>query len=115
VSIAADQGWQRVQVPRRASMIEISGSWNVHHAHGRVGPEGYSGALGARMDREYPQLKYAPAIPFAALLGRVDGGAMTWINQPSFGVIPGTTLDLRINDSDEALGDNVGALEVCFQ
>lgn len=116
-TISASAGWQAVAVPRGFNgIIQVEGSWNVHHAHATVGPEGYAGSLGNRMDRVYPQLKYDRGLPFAALLMRNgSNGPVSWVqSREHMAIATGPDFQFRINDRDDALSDNKGALTICM-
>lgn len=116
-NITANSGWQAVAVPKGFNgIIQIEGSWNVHHAHGTVGPEGYAGSLGDRMDRQYPQHKYNKGLPFAALMMRNGShGPVSWVqSREHMAIATGPDFQFRINDRDDALSDNKGALTVCM-
>lgn len=116
-TITAGAGWQAVSIPRGFNgIIQIEGSWNVHHAHATVGPEGYSGSLGDRMDRQYPHAKYHRGLPFAALLMRNGShGPVSWVRvRKHMGIATGPDFQFRINEQDDALADNKGALTVCM-
>jgi hypothetical protein len=96
----------------RFTVFYVSGEWTVDTRNfPEVGPEGYRESV----DKEiYRPCKFIDNEPFGKLLGRVgedgatfpvgEGGVLT---SPQSG-----TLFLRINDSDECLGDNDGSLDV---
>lgn len=113
-TVSAQQGWQEIEVPASASLAEISGAWNVHSPHPQFGPEGYSGTLEANMHRDFSHFKYDKGAPFASLLRQRGPGGHDRVSERSMIVTPGETLRLRINDVDEVLHDNAGALSLCF-
>lgn len=116
-TISANAGWQAVAIPTGFNgIIQVEGNWNVHHAHATVGPEGYSGSLGSRMDRQYPQHKYERGLPFAALMMRNGpNGPVSWVqSREHMAIATGPDFQFRINDRDDALSDNKGALTVCM-
>jgi hypothetical protein len=62
----------------------------------------------------YNQYKYDHRFPFGALL-MGSGQGVLWIqDMNSLSSAPFGALDMRINDADNALGDNSGSLRVCF-
>ncbi|MCP5279687.1 MAG: hypothetical protein H6935_15240 [Thiobacillus sp.] len=116
-TIKADTDWQAVAIPKGFNgVIQVEGSWNVHDTHATVGPEGYSGSLGDRMDRQYPHAKHHRGLPFAALLMRNGShGPVSWVRvRKHMGIATGPDFQFRINEQDDALADNKGALTVCM-
>lgn len=109
-SVDAKRGWQYIQLTGSFSRVEsIRGSWTVDVInYDRVGARGYNA------DTEYMGYKYDETIPLGALLIGVPGAPYSWLDQPQALTQPVTNIALRINDDDLALGNNLGALRVCF-
>lgn len=114
------QGWQYFKIPRNYSrVISIRGSWSVDDRnYARVGPNGHLGEAANRLE-PYNQYKYDPALPFGTLIVEIPSGAFAPVyaslNSPTR--LPSRNEDIigfRINDADNALGDNGGVLSVCF-
>lgn len=115
--VSSRQGWQYFDLPKSVNRVTgITGSWSVDDRnYSRVGASGHTGEAANRL-APYNQYKYAQNYPFGILF--VD------IPTDSYGFIPVTnpqTLPrsinrtaMRINDADNALGDNAGSLKVCF-
>jgi hypothetical protein len=115
VTVDARSGWQRFTLSRAFSAIQsISGGWSVDGQ--RYAPVGASGHFGsdAQALSPYSQYKYNQNYPFGALL-LGNGRDYFWVQQGSRLPSPLSSFDMRINDADNALGDNRGSLRVCFQ
>lgn len=118
VLIDARNGWQHFSLPFPVSAItSINRGWTVdHYRYAEVGPGGYTGR-DAEALTAYLSYKYDQAFPFGALLVGVPSEeyGYKWISQPQ--PLPYSTnkLGMRINDSDNSLGDNGGYLQVCLQ
>jgi hypothetical protein len=114
-SVDSRLGWQRFNLPGSFTKVSsISGGWSVDtRNYASVGASGHSGRDAAALT-PYNQYKYDQRFPFGALLMGSSQGAL-WIQSPnSFSSAPFGAVDMRINDADNALGDNGGSLEVCF-
>ncbi|MHC5675405.1 hypothetical protein [Nostoc sp.] len=114
VSVDSRSGWQHFNLPGSFTRVtNISGGWSVDtRNYSSVGPYGHSGR-DAESLAPYNQYKFDQSFPFGALL-MGSGQGRLWIQSPisfngSFGAV-----DMRINDADNALGDNGGSLQVCF-
>lgn len=125
INVDSRQGWQRVALPDATTFLDfdVSGGWSVDAAHyEKVGPDGYTGADAEALS-PYNQLKYAPNLPFGALLTRDDDDHLMSFRRfadvvamtHAFGSpFDSKWREFRINDSDKALGDNGGSLRVCY-
>ncbi|MEP0855822.1 alpha/beta hydrolase [Trichocoleus sp. DQ-U1] len=114
VSVDSRSGWQHFNLPGSFTRVaSISGGWSVDtQNYASVGSSGHSGR-DAEALAPYNQYKFDQRFPFGALLMGSGQGTL-WIQNPlsfngSFGAV-----DMRINDADNALGDNGGSLQVCF-
>jgi hypothetical protein len=114
VSVDSRSGWQHFNLPGSFTRVaSISGGWSVDtRNYASVGSSGHSGR-DAEALAPYNQYKFDQRFPFGALLMGSGQGTL-WIQNPvsfngSFGAV-----DMRINDADNALGDNGGSLQVCF-
>jgi|694.fasta_scaffold71710_3 hypothetical protein len=115
VDVSSKTGWTRFSLPRSFTRVtSIVGGWSVgSRSYAPVGPYGHTGQDGQRLS-PYNQYKYDQRFPFGALLmGSLQG--IVWIqNSGSLSSTPFSAVDMRINDADNALGDNNGSLRVCF-
>jgi hypothetical protein len=114
VSVDSKRGWQRFNLPGSFTRVaSIGGAWSVDSRN--YSPVGSSGHTGrdAEALTPYNQYKFDQRFPFGALL-MGSGQGVLWIQNPvSFNGSLGA-VDMRINDADNALGDNGGSLQVCF-
>lgn len=116
--ISARAGWQRVPLGDGGHgeiRVMAGAGWTVDaKAYDRVGPEGHTGAA-ARGLAPYAAYKYVRKSPFGALLARSPGGEIVVMNPDPEARFRSRAdhVDFRINDRDEGLGDNAGALIVC--
>lgn len=110
-TVDATRGWQYLQLSNTFSqVVSIRGEWTIDAInYGRVGPEGYG-----TIETEYNGLPYDEDIPLGALLIGEPGTPYSWLNEPQQLSKPVNNVALRINDDDLALGDNFGAIRVCF-
>lgn len=112
VSVASTSGWQHFNLPGSFTKVtSISGGWSVGPSNS-VGASGHTGRDAEEL-APYNQYKFDQKFPFGALL-MGSGQGLLWVQNPvslsgSFGAV-----DMRINDADNALGDNRGSLQVCF-
>ncbi len=114
VSVDSRSGWQHFNLPGSFTKIaSISGGWSVDsRSYSPVSSSGHSGA-DAEALAPYNQYKFDQQFPFGALL--MGGGQGTlWIQSPVSLSNSFSAVNMRINDADNALGDNGGSLEVCF-
>jgi hypothetical protein len=111
------QGWQYFTLLRpRKRVTTISGSWSVDAKnYAGVGPGGHSGDDARRLE-PYNQYKYDQNFPFGALFVDIptDGYGYTQVSGAQVLQRQITKTAMRINDADNALGDNAGSLRVCF-
>jgi hypothetical protein len=114
VNVSSRQGWQNFDLGEPYTrVVSISGGWSVdarNYLH--VGPRGhYEPGL-----EPYNEYKYDQGKPFGALLVDIptDGYGYVWVRRSQRLPKPITRTAIRINDADNALGDNSGVLRVCF-
>jgi hypothetical protein len=115
VTVDARSGWKRFNLSRGfIGVHSISGGWSVDGRN--YAPVSASGHIGADAQAlsPYNQYKYSQSYPFGALL-LGNGRDYFSIQQGSRFPSPLTAIDMRINDADNALGDNSGSLRVCFE
>lgn len=115
VSVSATKGWQTFRFERPVSRIaSIKGGWSVDDArYARVGAAGHTGKDAKRL-APHGKLKFDAGEPFGALL-IAEGSSHRPATAPMSLAAATTDVKLRINDADAALGDNGGALTVCFE
>lgn len=113
-TVDATRGWQYLQLSNTFSQIvSIRGEWTVDVInYDRVGPGGYGTVETDYTD--YAGTPYDEDIPLGALLIGEPGSSYSWLNEPQQLSKPVNNVALRINDNDLALGDNYGAMRVCF-
>lgn len=108
------KGWQHHSLPSSFTRIaSISGSWSVDDRnYRRVGSEGH---LEPGLE-PYNQYKYDKGYSFGALLVDIPTQSYGYIRASGAQQLPQpiSQTSMRINDSDDSLGDNGGALNVCF-
>lgn len=113
-SVDSRKGWQSVTLPGTFTRVtSVSGSWSVDDRnYRRVGPEGHS-EPGLE---PYNQYKYDKGYSFGALLVDIPTQSYGYIRASGAQQLPQpiSQTSMRINDSDDSLGDNGGALNVCF-
>jgi hypothetical protein len=114
VTVDSRNGWQHFNLPGSFTRVaSISGGWSVDtRNYSPVGSSGHNGR-DAEALAPYNQYKFDQRFPFGSLL-MGSGQGVLWVENPvsftgSFGAV-----DMRINDADNALGDNGGSLQVCF-
>jgi hypothetical protein len=115
VTVDSRSGWQRFNLPRSFTKVaSIGGGWSVDtRSYAPVSSSGHTGRDADAL-RPYNQYKFDQRFPFGALLMGSGQGTL-WIQSPnSFSSAPFGAVDMRINDADNALGDNGGSLQVCF-
>jgi len=114
VNVSSQKGWQHFNLRGTYhSIASVEGSWSVDsHRYKPVGAQGHN-EPGLE---PYNHYKYDQHFPFGALLVKIptDGHQYIWVRGPQQLPKPITRIDMRINDSDIALGDNSGVLRVCF-
>lgn len=114
-TVDATRGWQYLQLSNTFSqVVSIEGEWTVDVInYGRVGPGGY-GTVENYATSDYAGSPYDTNIPLGALLIGEPGAPYSWLNEPQQLTKPVHNVALRINDDDLALGNNYGAIRVCF-
>jgi C1A family cysteine protease len=114
--VSAMEGWQQFIFSTPVNEItDIRDGWSVDVVnYALVGPEGHTGAAAESLS-PYNGYKYDEAYPFGALLLKTPDTEHQWINSPTIFYNSIFEVDMRINDKDEALGDNGGYLTVCFE
>ncbi|KJH69657.1 DUF4189 domain-containing protein [Aliterella atlantica] len=120
-SVDARQGWQSFVLPRTINSPEsIEGGWSVDaRSYSTVNHLGHQGAEAERL-APYNDYKYDQRFPFGALLMSVSNRDTIWIQTTDYIVdwntsFPvGSVVRFRINDTDAALGDNAGSLNICL-
>jgi len=117
-SVDSRQGWQTFTANHKVSSVNyIENGWSVDaRSYPMVSYEGHQGADADRL-APYNAYKYNQSFPFGALLMEMPNGEVIWANNPTgeLGSFPAnSTFRFRINDADEALGDNGGSLKVCL-
>ena len=113
VAVGSKDGWVRVPLRAEAGKeykIRASGSWTVDYLNfPKVGPEGYGESTDAKI---YQGCKIAQ-YPYAKLIGKFDNGPTFSVGSGGrFANEDGTSLFLRINDSERCFADNDGMLSV---
>ncbi|MFN6481651.1 MULTISPECIES: hypothetical protein [unclassified Nostoc] len=107
-------GWQYYNLGRPYTRVaSVSGGWSVDaRNYSQVGPRGH---LEPGLE-PYNQYKYDKGVPFGALFVDIptDGYGYVWVQGSQQLPKPITRTAMRINDADNALGDNAGVLRVCF-
>lgn len=122
LNVNSRTGWQSIAVNRGvSSLASIEGGWSVDtHSYSRVSYLGHQGADAEQL-APYNAYKYDQRFPFGALLMDLPNYGVVWIQKNNDYIVnrntnfpAGSTLRLRINDADNALGDNAGSLRVCL-
>lgn len=120
LNVDSRQGWQSVTVNHGVSSTQIGGGWSVDtRSYSMVSYGGHEGSDAERL-APFNAYKYDQRFPFGALLMDVPEHGVVWVDNPSGWIVrrvgfpAGATFRLRINDADNALGDNGGALRVCL-
>lgn len=108
-------GWQRFNLNGNFTKIaSIGGGWSVDSRnYSPVGAVGHTGR-DADLLKPYEQYKFDQRFPFGALLMNSGNGILHIQDSNSLSSAPFGAVDMRINDADNALGDNGGSLNVCF-
>lgn len=115
VSVDSKNGWQTFNLPGQFSrIVGITGAWTILQGnHSFVGASGYAGEE-ANILAPYNDNKADRNSPFGALLVQLPNSGNQWISSPQSLNQPISQIAMRINDADGGLGDNSGALQVCF-
>ncbi|WP_413280544.1 hypothetical protein [Floridanema evergladense] len=114
VTVDSRNGWQHFNLPGSFTRVaSISGGWSVDaRNYSPVRSGGHTGQDAERL-APYNQYKFDQRFPFGALLMGTGGGTL-WVQNPVSFTSGFGAVDMRINDADNALGDNGGTLQVCF-
>ncbi len=114
VSVSSRRGWQTFNLSDSVTRVaSIRGRWSVDtRNYAPVGAYGHQGRAAEAL-APYNQYKHDQSFPFGALLMDSDNEAI-WIQNPVVFSNNIKIVSLRINDADNALGDNGGSLQVCF-
>lgn len=118
--LSASEGWQQLPKFPPDTRLTVSGDsgWSVDRNNYKpVGFEGHTGRDAEKLN-PYNAYKYDERFPFGALLIRRDGGAVSVIENvptPLHSENGGASIELRINDRDDALADNGGSLRICVE
>ncbi len=114
LDVSSRSGWQSFDLGSPYTRIaSVNGGWSVDaRNYSRVGPQGHN-EPGLE---PYNQYKYAQNFPFGALFVDIptDGYGYVWVRGSQQLPKPITRTAMRINDADNALGDNSGVLRVCL-
>lgn len=115
VNLSSRQGWQSFNFPTTFTRItSIEGSWSVDsRSYANVGAYGHTGDAANRL-APYNQYKYDQQYPFGRLLVDIPNYGYISIDHPQTLPREISSTAMRINDQDNALGDNAGLLRVCF-
>lgn len=121
MEVGADEGWQyKIFPPGRLLDGYSRGGWSVDdRAYARVGPEGHRGEAGRRL-MPFDAYRFDGRYPFGTLLVRIGEQWLDWdgfvdrLRTRNIRTSKSSLIEFRINDRDDALGDNGGALTVCI-
>lgn len=115
VSINSKNSWQNFNLNGSFTrIINISGGWSVDaRSYSPVGASGHSGQDADAL-APYNQYKFDQRFPFGALLMINSSQEILLVKEPMSFPSPLSSISMRINDADNALGDNAGSLQVCF-
>jgi hypothetical protein len=124
LTVDARKGWQTME-SEGGYFVDAGwrGAWSVDAAnYDSVGPFGHSGSAAQGL-QPYEQYKYETSLPFGAMLVETDDEVMSldkfvqFLDEEAYDLYsaPPAVYAFRINDSDRSLGDNGGAIEVCFE
>ncbi len=115
IEVSSTQGWQTINFEQPVTRISsITGGWSVGR-HNYVGPSGHYGDAATALT-PFNHAKYDRNYAFGALLIKSKGNENHMdVSGPITFQEPVTSLSLRINDKDDALGDNRGSLLVTFE
>lgn len=115
VDVSSRTGWTSFNLPRSFTKVaSINGGWSVDsRSYAPVGPYGHTGQ-DAQALSPYNQYKHDQRFPFGALLVDIPNSGYIWVKEPQTLSQSISSTQIRINDADNALGDNGGSLNVCF-
>ncbi|WP_180900413.1 hypothetical protein [Martelella soudanensis] len=124
LTVDARKGWQTME-SEGGFFFDAGwrGAWSVDAVnYDPVGPFGHSGSA-AQALQPYEQYKYETSLPFGAMLVEMNDEVMSLDSfvqlldeeADELYSAPHAFYAFRINDSDRSLGDNGGAIELCFE
>jgi hypothetical protein len=115
VTVDSKKGWQDFNLNGSFTKVaSISGGWSVDtRNYSPVGASGHTGR-DAESLAPYEQYKFDQDFPFGTLLVNIPNYGYINVQQPQQLPQPVSKTAIRINDADNALGDNGGSLKVCF-
>lgn len=113
-SVNSRSGWNEFEFPSEFRSISyVGGSWSVDKNRlFPVGAEGYVELWESGLN--VPAWRYTEQAPTGGLLIEDDSRGLLWETQPGNLSKPHRKIRMRINESDEHLADNHGAVTVCF-
>ncbi len=118
-SVSSLKGWQQTGLYLKSGdkfYVEYrGGSWSVNiHGYPYVGPLGLPSDIDNKVD---PSSKITTSVPYGYLIGKVGSGKVITIgnNAGPFTAEASGFLSLRMNDGDNTLGDNDGAISVALR
>ena len=123
--IDASEGWQSAVFPAGLEQdVRSSGFWSVEPGLDPAGTQGHGGTGGETLT-DRPDTRPHPGSLHGALLVRFEiAGALQMMDWARFHEAIGQAgafnmnldlIEFRINEDDATLGDNEGALTVCFR
>ena len=118
--IVSERGWQRIALKSQAeNIISVTrgDGWSVDAKnYAAVGRQGHKGRAAEAL-APYSGYKYDKRYPFGALLVRGPSRKVIHMKFKSFSLPAGSakSIEFRINDRNDALGDNAGALLLCVE
>jgi hypothetical protein len=109
-------GWQDFDLGSpRTRIVAVTGGWTVdRNSYVHVGCDGHVGQAAVDL-APYNSRKYDRLYPFGSLLMEIPGQGQRYVPGAIDLAEPITRVRLRINDRDDSLGDNAGALMVVFE
>jgi len=116
-TVSSLQGWQQTGLYLKSGdkfYVEYrGGSWSVN-SYGYVGPTGIPPEVDKEVD---PSSKIAPSVPYGYLIGKIGSGNVILIGDEGgpFNADATGFLSLRMNEGDQTLGDNDGAISVALR
>jgi len=116
VTVSALKGWQAFDLPGDFShIVSVKGGWSVYPQCSLCGPSGHTGA-DAKLIAHWEKYRFDTNFPFGALLMKGSDNEYSWIKGKGKEVLakPTNQVSMRINDPDDGVYDNRGALTVCF-
>ena len=113
-SVSSRSGWNEFEFPTaHRSITYVGGSWSVDASSlFPVGAEGYDELW--ESDLSSPAFRYTEQAPIGGLLIEDEKKGLLWTTSPGNLSKSHRRIRMRINESDEQLSNNQGALTVCF-